>query len=179
MNESAPDAELVAYAREGDREAWEVLARRHAPRLAAYLGARLRRPDVVEKLVSEAIYAGWRKIPKIEDDEAFAPWFRRLGANLALRWHSKHKQEKLIGDFPAERCGDDSALAAQMQRVEVELAALDEADRMALEQRFRGGLHGEELAEALHKDCEQASAAVEDALDRLLTRLAQSGDGTA
>ncbi|MBA3708756.1 MAG: hypothetical protein H0W83_08065, partial [Planctomycetes bacterium] len=42
------DAALLALARSGDREAWARLCHKHAPRLAAYLGARLRRPAVVE-----------------------------------------------------------------------------------------------------------------------------------
>lgn len=165
------DVELAERAREGDREAWELLASRQAPRLAAYLGARLRRPEVVEMLVSESIYAAWRKIGDLEDPADFAAWFRRIGANLALRWHSKHKHEKLVGGFPIERCAGDDALVAEMLRIEAALAKLEEGDRMALEQRFRGGLQGIELAEALHRGEDEAEQAVEQALDRLAARL--------
>lgn len=172
------DLELAERSCGGDREAWEQLAARSAPRLAAYLGARLRRPEVVEMLVAEAIYAAWRKIGDLEDPADFAAWFRRIGANLALRWHSKHKHEKLVGDFPVARCAGDVELAGEMQRIETALAKLDEADRMALEQRFRGGLVDEALAEALHKPLPAADEAVERALERLAVRL-DDGESTA
>ena len=155
-----------------------MLAERSAPRLAAYLGARLRRPEVVEMLVAEAIYAAWRKIGDLDDPAEFAAWFRRIGANLALRWHNKHKHEKLVGAFPSARCGGDDELVHEMQRIESALAKLDEADRMALEQRFRGGLDGEALAEALHKTPVEVDQAVDRALERLALRLAD-GETTA
>lgn len=172
------DTELAERAREGDRESWDLLAERSAPRLAAYLGARLRRPEVVEMLVAEAIYAAWRKIADLDDPADFAAWFRRIGANLALRWHGKHKHEKLTGGFPVDRCAGDDDLVHEMMRIEAALAKLDEADRMALEQRFRGGLDGQLLAEALHKSPAEADEAVDRALERLALRLTD-GETTA
>ncbi|MDA3961858.1 MAG: sigma-70 family RNA polymerase sigma factor [Planctomycetota bacterium] len=161
------DHELAERSRQGDREAWEVLARRYAPRLAGYLGARLRRPEIVEMLVSEALYAAWRKIDELDDPADFAAWLRRIGANLALRWHGKHKHERLHGGFPEERCGGDAELISGMQRLEYCIGKLHEGERMALEQRFRGGLSGDNLAEALHRSPEEAEGLIDKALARL------------
>lgn len=171
---SLSDRQLAARSRAGDRDAWNELARRAAPRLAAYLGARLRRPEVVEKLVAEAIYAAWRHIHELEDPADIAAWLRRVAGGSAMRWHEKHRQESLHGAFPLERCAADRRCAADMERLEHCLGRLAEEERMAIEQRYRGGLSGAELAEALHRDPRE----VEPLLARALRRLARFYVGT-
>jgi len=175
MSESSlSDADLVAQVRAGEREAWEILARRHAPRLAAYLGARLRRTEVVDNLVAEAIFAAWRHLDGLDDPNDFPAWFRSVGANLALRWHNKHKGSTgQKGRFPVERCGQQEDLADSMQRVESAMGRLSEQHRMALEQRFRAALEGAALSEALHLDEEDAEALVDEALVQLHQHLAE------
>lgn len=170
---SVDEAELVRRAQEGDHAAWRSIVQLHAPRLAAYLGARLRRPDVVDTLVAESIYAAWRHLDRLDDPARFPAWFRRVGANLAMRWRARHRDEPLSGAFPVERCGDDPALRAEMERLERALGELDEQHRMALEQRFRGGLDGAALAEALHCSPAESDALVEEALARLEALLAE------
>ena len=163
----APDADLAVRARDGDREAWATLCQRHAPRLAAYLGARLRRPKVVEKLVEDAIVLASKHLEELEQPADFPGWFRRVGAHLALRWYREHSDEKLAEGFPPERVGEDPDLQRRMDKLENALAALTDAHRMAIEQRFRGGLSGESLAEALHLEPAKADRLVDDALAAL------------
>jgi RNA polymerase sigma-70 factor (ECF subfamily) len=163
--ESIDEHALVARAQKGDHEAWAQVCRRHAPRLAAYIGARLHRPTVVEKLVGDAMVAGWRKLPELKPGEDLAAWFRRIGASLAMRWRSDHPEEKLKEPFPEERCPDGADQVERMRRLQDALRRLPEPERMALEQRFRGGLSGRELGEALHLDA--AEALLERALNTL------------
>jgi RNA polymerase sigma factor (sigma-70 family) len=163
------EAELRA-ARAGDRDAWARLVRVHAPRLGAYLGARLQRPAVVERLVGDAVVIGWERLDELEDGAPFAPWFRRIGGQLALRWHEEHPDEKLREPFPRERC-DDDAQAARMRSLQEALRQLSEAQRMALDQRFRAGLNGPDLAEVLHCDPAAAEVLVEQALEALARAL--------
>ncbi len=61
---TAPDVALAQRAQEGDEEAYAVLAHRHAMPVAAYLGGRIRRIDVVDELVVEVICAGWNYLHK-------------------------------------------------------------------------------------------------------------------
>lgn len=167
------DTELAARATAGDREAWTTLCQRSAPRLAAYLGARLRRPKVVEKLVEDAIVLAYKHLDELERPEEFAAWFRRIGAHLALRWYREHSDERLTEPFPTDRCAGDGERIRRMERLEGALGALTDAQRMALEQRFRAGLSGPGLAEALHLEPAKADKLVEDALvalDRALER---------
>ena len=161
------DADLALRARAGDREAWAALCQRHAPRLAAYLGARLRRPKVVEKLVEDAIVLASKHLGELDPPSSFPGWFRRVGAHLALRWYREHSDEKLAEGFPPERIGNDPERQRRMDRLENALAALTDAQRMAIEQRYRGGLAGEGLAEALHLEPAKAERLIDDALAAL------------
>jgi RNA polymerase sigma-70 factor, ECF subfamily len=160
------DRDLIERTREGDRDAWAVLVRRHAPRLAAYLGARLRRPLVVEKLVEDTIVLAFRHLDELEEQEGFPAWFRRVGAHLALRWYREHRDEPLAETFPLERASDE-AVRTRMAELETAMGRLTDAQRMALEQRYRGGLEGEHLAEVLHVDVAKAERLVNEALAAL------------
>src|SRR4051812_21566261 len=114
---SSSDAELVIAAQAGNREAWSALCHRHARRLCAYLGSRLRRPKVVEKLIEDTIVTSWRHLGELTNPADFSAWFRRVGANLALRWFREHSDELLSEPFPVERCGDDQDIAREMDRL--------------------------------------------------------------
>ncbi len=167
MNELRSDTELATAAQEGDNEAWAVLCQRHAPRLAAYLGARLRRPKVVDKLVEDAIVTAWKHLHELERPDDWAGWFRRVGANLALLWYREHSDERLVEGFPSDRCARDGIPGEpeRMARLESALGKLGDAQRMALEGRFRGGLEGDALAESLHlPDAAAAQRLVDEAL---------------
>jgi RNA polymerase sigma-70 factor (ECF subfamily) len=164
-------AALLARARAGNRDAWVALTRRFAPRLAAYLGARLHRPAVVERLVGDTIVSGWGRLNEIEDAAQFPAWFRRLGASFAIQWKTEHPQERIKEPFPESRCGDTEQLL-RMRHLQEGLQRLSEQERMALEQRFRGGLTGEALAEVLH--CDVATA--EELVERALIALGRSLD---
>lgn len=161
------DADLVTQARDGNRDAWATLCRRHARRLAAYLGARLRRPKVVDKLVEDAVVTAWRHLDELERPDDFAGWYRRVGAGLALQWYREHSEESLVEPFPAERCGGDAEQLKRMTTLEEALGALTDPQRMALEQRYRAGLSGAMLYEAVHLDAGKADRLVEEALAAL------------
>lgn len=172
--ERPTDVDLVERARTGDREAWTALVRRHAPRLAAYLGARLRRPSVVERLVEDAIVLAYRHLDEVDASEGFAAWFRRVGAHLALRWYREHRDEPLTEPFPVDRVGGDAGQSARMEQLEAALGALTDGQRMAVEQRFRGGLEGGDLSEVLHSDAAKSARLLEDALVALERALARA-----
>ncbi|GDY13834.1 hypothetical protein LBMAG53_27120 [Planctomycetota bacterium] len=136
---SDSDDALVLAAQGGDLAAWSALCHRHSPMLAAYLGGRLGRPDVVDRLLGQAIVTGWRNLrdPTVADD--FAAWWRRLGGHLATTWHQEHPDEPLTGPFPTERCADPGRKLA-FDRLEHALTKLEETDRRFLELSIRGGL---------------------------------------
>jgi len=167
------DSEWVTRARAGDRDAWALLMRRHAPRLAAYLGARLRRPAVVEKLVEDAVVLAYRHIEEANAAD-FSAWFRRVGAHVALRWYREHRDEPLTEAFPVST-EDTPDRQADLALLEKAVGRLTDAQRMAVEQRYRGGLGGSDLAAVLHCEPEKAERMVEDALVALERALSKAG----
>ena len=95
-----------------DRGAWQQLMDLYAPLLAAYLGARLRRHEVVEKLVCDTIDAAWRHRDEYSSDQNFGAWFRRLGpiwrcvginAIRAIHWRKFSRQYGAIAGIDG-RC---------------------------------------------------------------------------
>lgn len=165
------DAELVEAVRQGDHVAWAALMRRHAPRLAAYLGARLRRPAVVDALVAEAIVVGLQYLTEL-GQEPFAAWFRKLGAGIAMRWAREHPEEPLEEPFPVGRlAGEHGGLADELGRLERALAQLGEQQRMAVELRWRAGLVGVELGSVLRIDAAEAERLAAEAESALAEAL--------
>jgi len=162
------DAELIADARSGDHASWTILMRRHAPRLAAYLGARLRRPDVVEGLVGESVVAAWLHLPELDDPAGFSAFFRRTGAGLAMRWAREHPDESLDSSLSTARLG--TADPHGIERLDRLIGSLEETRRMAVELRWRGGLTGSELAAALRTTPEAAEKLANEAESTLLAK---------
>jgi RNA polymerase sigma-70 factor, ECF subfamily len=158
------DELLVVAAQHGDREAWSTLCTRHMPRLAAYLGSRLRRPEVVEKLVAEVVVGAWKHLPELEKPADFPQWLRKTGGNLALQWSRKHPHEPLTVPFPETRCGGDGELNQRMSRLDAALGELSDAQRMLLEQHFRGQMSLDELAVNMHVKRDEMEAMLEEAL---------------
>ncbi|NRA40399.1 MAG: sigma-70 family RNA polymerase sigma factor [Planctomycetes bacterium] len=167
--ESIPEitqADLVIAAQAGDLAAWKKLIAIHAPRLAAYIGARLRRPEIVDRLVADSIYVAWKHIAELEDENEFPAWFRRMGGSVTMRWYKRHNDEGISGEFPIERC-DNQSLGLEIEELDNALGRLPEKERMALEQRYRAGLQNAEIAEVLHKDPEQVEKLIQSGLRHL------------
>lgn len=80
------DAEVLARVRQGDREAYAELVRRHAPlavRTAALLGAG---PDA-EDVVQEAFVKAYAALGRFRQGAEFRPWLLRIVANETRNLH--------------------------------------------------------------------------------------------
>lgn len=89
MYDTAADADLIRYARRGDRGAFSALFARHSRAVYLYAWSMLRTDADAEDLVQEVFVTGWRKLKTIRIVESSAlPWLlvtcRNLGRN-ALR----------------------------------------------------------------------------------------------
>ena len=134
---------LIEKSRTGDFDSWRELVDIYAPRLAAYVGARLRRPDIVDKLVADTVYVAWKNLAELEKPADFPSWFRKMGGSVTMRWYKRHHGEGISGEFPIDRI-EDSEQAEEIAAIDKALGKLPEKQRMALEQRFRAGLEGED-----------------------------------
>ena len=70
--------ELVDRAKQGDRDAFEELARVVATRLYATAMLVLRDPDLAGEAVQEALIDLWRKLPTLRDSQAFEAWLNKI-----------------------------------------------------------------------------------------------------
>jgi RNA polymerase sigma-70 factor (ECF subfamily) len=80
------DADLLARVRDGDRDAYAELVRRHAPvamRTAALLGAGADTEDVVQ----EAFVKAYAALDRFRPGAPFRPWLLRIVANEARNLH--------------------------------------------------------------------------------------------
>src|ERR671917_1612221 len=75
---------LVERAREGDRDAFAVLARAAAARLDAAARLILRDAELARDAVQEALIRAWRDLPGLRDPERFDAWIHRLLVNAAI-----------------------------------------------------------------------------------------------
>lgn len=80
-----PDTEsegaLIAAAREGNREAFDLLIRAQLPTLRRFLGGRVTRGDAVEDIVQETLLGAWTALPGFEPRVRFRTWLLRIAAN--------------------------------------------------------------------------------------------------
>ena len=75
---------FVERARQGDRDAFAVLARASASRLDAVARLITRDNDVARDAVQEALIRAWRDLPGLRDPERFDAWLHRLIVNAAI-----------------------------------------------------------------------------------------------
>ncbi len=136
------DALLVARARDGDRDAFEQLVRRHAERLYAVVLRFGAPPAEAEEIVQETFLRAWRSIGRFKGDAQFFTWLYRIGINEAKR-HMARRGTRLAqvasDDGPLEALADPSQ-SPPRQTEQVDLRrALERAVR-ALPEDYRAPL---------------------------------------
>jgi RNA polymerase sigma-70 factor (ECF subfamily) len=171
---NGPDDDgLLQLAKDGDHAAWSSLCRRHAAPLAAYLGARLRRPAVVDQLVGETLVAAWTHLGECAEGGAFSAFLRRAGATAAMKWAKEHPEEAIDEPFPADRLTASRVEDVEgVTRLHGILATLGEQHRMIIELHWRGGLAGESLASAMRMSPAAAESLLAEAEGAVLGQLA-------
>jgi RNA polymerase sigma-70 factor (ECF subfamily) len=74
-------AELVEQAKQGDREAFDSLARLTGDRCMAIAFRILRDFDLADDAVQSALLTAWRELRALRDPERFEPWLHRILTN--------------------------------------------------------------------------------------------------
>jgi RNA polymerase sigma-70 factor (ECF subfamily) len=83
------DADLVARAQAGEREAFEALVRRHAEHLYSVVVRLVPDRHDAEEVTQEAFIRAWRGIGRFTGDARFFTWLYRIGINEARRRASR------------------------------------------------------------------------------------------
>ncbi len=79
------EAELIDRARDGDRDAFEELVRRHADRLYAVVIRLVADDGEAQEVTQEAFLRAWRSIGRFQGRSQFFTWLYRIGINEAKR----------------------------------------------------------------------------------------------
>jgi len=109
------DAYLVASARLGEREAFDLLVRRWNGKLIAHAWRLLRDRDGSKDAVQEAWAEMVRGLPRLRDDGAFAPWAFRIVSRRCARHIGRLRGEReLAQGMAAEPTEDDSAAPSSL-----------------------------------------------------------------
>lgn len=85
---------LVRMAQEGDQRAFETLYRSRFDRIARYVGALLRRPDLTEDAVAETFLHVWRDLPKLREPVRFDAWLYRIAHRRAMAEIRRSRREQ-------------------------------------------------------------------------------------
>lgn len=125
-------AELVARAQRGDREAFSTLASGVSARLYATARLILRHPDRAEDAVQDTLVEAWRDIRGLRDPDRLDAWLHRLLVRACHR-HARRDIRRGVAEISVPVLGD-----RQLRATDVAYdAAQSLADRDEIERGFR------------------------------------------
>jgi RNA polymerase sigma-70 factor, ECF subfamily len=78
-------ADIVERARNGDHDAFALVAGASIDRLYRLARMIVRDPDLAEDVVQDTLLEAWRSLPGLRDAERFEPWINRLLVRAAIR----------------------------------------------------------------------------------------------
>jgi RNA polymerase sigma-70 factor, ECF subfamily len=122
LHGEADDAELVAWAADGDRRAFDEIVRRHGP-FALRVAARLVSDTATaEDVVQEAMVRAWARAGSFDPRRArFTTWLYRIVVNLCI----DHRRRVRPGPIPEDFDQVDSTIGAdEMMEVDERHAAI-------------------------------------------------------
>jgi len=136
------EAELVAAARAGDRDAYGRLYDRFAPMVHGVLLARVPRSDV-DDLAQDVFLQAMRRLDSLRNPEAFGGWLATIARNRARdHWRRGEDTSPLPDDVTGAPHPEGDALT-----VLALIHRLPEAYRETLVLRLVEGMTGPEIAE--------------------------------
>lgn len=180
---SPDDRELAWHAREGGREAFDLLVERHGPAILAFLRRAAGRAGDAEDLFQETFLRAFRHIRTLREPERVGGWLARIAGN-AVRRHFERSRARIdagpLDEEPADGAEPppDEPLDASARAEDVRSAIdrLPDRQRAVLSMRVDLGLGFAAIGEALGIREDNARAHHYQALKRLREQLAPPAD---
>jgi RNA polymerase sigma-70 factor (ECF subfamily) len=143
--------QLVEAVRNGDHEAFEVLATAAADRLYTIARLILRALHEAEDAVQEALVRAWREAPTLRDPERWDAWLRRLVVNAcADEGRRRRRRSALVQSLQvASSMADASTDVGDRDQLARGFRRLNPEQRAAVVLRVYLGLSLPEVADAL------------------------------
>ena len=145
-------ADLVERAQQGDRDAFDALARAAVYRLYAVARRVLRDPGLAEDAVQECLVRAWRDLRALRDADRFDAWLFRLLLNACRdeqRRSHRRPVQIALGAWDGPGSADGPADLERRDELERGFARLSVEHRMALALHHYLGLRPAEIGRLL------------------------------
>lgn len=154
--EDIQDEDLIAEVAAGNRQAFEVLMRRHLRRSIALAERVVGDPQEAEDIVQDAFFQLWNHADQWRPGEGrFTTWLYRIVLNRAIDVRRRRRPQvaaDVLDEHPATEPDAESVIASQQiaRQAEAAVTALPERQRTALALCFQDGLTCQEAAAAMN-----------------------------
>jgi RNA polymerase sigma-70 factor (ECF subfamily) len=167
--ETPVQRDLVEAARDGDHEAFEVLASGAADRLYAIARLILRDVDLAQDAVQETLVHAWRSLPSLRDPDRFDAWLHRLLVNVCTDLiRSRTRLRTTVGLIDLDRpCADETTDVADRDQLERGFRRLRPEQRAVVVLRYYVGLSLPEVSTTLHIPIGTAKSRLHYAMEAL------------
>ena len=146
------DRDLIARARKGDVEGYNLLVSRWEKRVFNYLLRLVRHREDALDVSQEVFLKAYQNLPKLEDPQRFAGWLFRIAHNEAFSLLRKNRPETELTDEPRPPAAGRGLLPIELSlAVETALGRLTADQREAVLLKVYQGFKFDEMAEIL--DC--------------------------
>jgi RNA polymerase sigma-70 factor, ECF subfamily len=167
------DLDLIAKARRGDVEAYNVLASRWEKRVFNYLLRLVSNREDALDVSQETFLKAYQNLRKLDDPARFSAWLFRIAHNEAFSLLRRRKPEAELAGEPRPRNTGGRLLPVEVSlAVESALKRLNEDQREAVLLKVYQGFKFEEMAEILECPVSTVKSRLYTALDLLKTTLA-------
>jgi RNA polymerase sigma-70 factor, ECF subfamily len=173
----AEDRDLIAKARRGDVESYNLLVSRWEKRVFNYL-LRLvsHRPELREEaldLCQDVFLKAYQNLPKLDDPARFSGWLFRIAHNEAFSLLRRKRLEVDVETLPAAREGGGRLFPLELSlAVDSALQRLSDEQREAVLLKVYQGFKFDEMAEILECPVSTVKSRLYTALDILKSVLA-------
>ena len=134
--------ELVGEAKAGDQAAFAELYEQTSTELYRSVRSMVRDEDLAWDVLQDSYLRAWRGLDKLEANDAFLPWLRRIAVNVAVTTLSR-RQPLRFTELAGEENGAEPELPDLNPETQPELA-LDRKERARLVKEILAGLPEEQ-----------------------------------
>jgi len=166
------DPDLIAKARRGDVEAYNLLVSRWEKRVYNYLLRLVSNREDALDVSQEVFLKAYQSLPKLGDPARFAGWLFRIAHNEAFSLlRRKRPETELIGDPRPAAAGSGMLPMELSLAIESALGRLSEDQREAVLLKVYQGFKFDEMAEILDCPVSTVKSRLYTALDLLKVTL--------
>lgn len=166
------DRDLIAKAKRGDVEAYNLLVSRWERRVYSYLVRLVNHREDAMDLSQDVFLKAYQNLAKLDDPGRFSAWLFRIAHNEAFSMLRKRRPENELSE-PAPRDRGTALLPIELSlAVEGALKRLSEDQREAVLLKVYQGFKFEEMAEVLGCPVSTVKSRLYAALELLKTTLA-------